>query len=111
MLGEEVALESGTVVVGLTLAGGQLPTGQLRPGDSVRIIFTAPVDAEPADVIAEGGAVGGTADLGNGTVFEVGETDTSGLYVSLTVEDGQAGLIASAERADQVSLALVPAGG
>src|SRR5205823_5145273 len=47
-LGSGPALEPGTVVVGPSLKGGQLPTTFLRAGDSVMVVATPPAGASAA---------------------------------------------------------------
>lgn len=110
-LGDESLIGDGEAVVGVAVQGGQLPVGNLRRGDRVRVVLTAPAGS-PAE--APGTGSGGTASLGQvvaeGRVFEVEPLAdaSSTVVVSLVVDEGQAPTIAGASAAKRVSLVLVP---
>lgn len=103
----------GEVVVGLALKPGQLPAGQLKPGDTVR---------------AYGVVTGGSAASGGGSgpgrgvlasaarVYEISEGDAgsvgeSTVQVSIVVAAAEAGPLTQAASNGNVALVLVPRAG
>lgn len=112
-LGDESLVGQGEAVVGVAVQGGQLPVGNLRRGDRVRVVLTSPAGSPAEGSAGTGG--GGTASLGQvvaeGRVFEVEQLAdaSSTVVVSLVVPEERAPTIAGASAAERVSLVLVPA--
>jgi hypothetical protein len=102
----------GEVVVGLALKPGQLPAGQLRPGDTVKAY----------GVVTGGAAASGASGPGRGVlassarVYEIGGGDAgsvgeSTVQVSIVVDDAEAGPLTQAASNGNVALVLVPRAG
>jgi hypothetical protein len=103
---------AGEVVVGLALKPGQLPAGQLRPGDTVKAY----------GVVTGGAAASGASGPGRGVlassarVYEIGGGDAgsvgeSTVQVSIVVDDAEAGPLTQAASNGNVALVLVPRAG
>jgi len=105
MVTADPGLAAGDRVVGLALDPGEYPVGALAPGDTVMVIRTPP-------------AVGGADDMGEATVLvafapvhavqPLGDTST-GLLVSVVVDETVAASIAGAGAQDRVRLVLASA--
>jgi hypothetical protein len=102
----------GEVVVGLALKPGQLPAGQLRPGDTVKAY----------GVVTGGAAASGASGPGRGVlasqarVYEIGgggagSVGESTVQVSIVVDDAEAGPLTQAASNGNVALVLVPRAG
>jgi hypothetical protein len=104
-LGDSALVEGGDAVVGLPLTDAQLPTTDLRPGDTVVV-----VDTTPPDVSSTSTATTPTAPLGEGRVFSIVETDDDqgARLVSLVVDEEVAGAITAAAANGTARLYLVP---
>jgi hypothetical protein len=103
---------AGEVVVGLALKPGQLPAGQLRPGDTVKAY----------GVVTGGAAASGGSGPGRGVlasaarVYEIDDGDAgsvgeSTVQVSIVVDDAEAGPLTQAASNGNVALVLVPRAG
>jgi hypothetical protein len=99
-------------VVGLALKPGQLPAGQLRPGDTVKAY----------GVVTGGAAASGAGGPGRGVlassarVYEIGGGDAgsvgeSTVQVSIVVDEAEAGPLTQAASNGNVALVLVPRAG
>ena len=111
--GASAGLDSGQVVVGAVLVPGELPRADLRVGDRVRLI----------DVAGPGGTAGsgGDAVLGEAEVFAIAGQGSGGasgamvgtgsLFVSLTVGEDLAPVVAEATAAQRLRLVYLPSAG
>jgi len=93
-LSAESVIPAGSVVVGVSVAPGAMPTSNLGPGDRVLVFRAEPSSAQ---------------DLGPARVFAVGRADSGSadMLVSLLVTTGSAMAISQAAGAEQVRLVLV----
>jgi hypothetical protein len=106
---------AGQVVVGLALKPGQLPAGQLKPGDTVRAYGVVTGGAA-----ASGGGGGGGPGRGvlasSARVYQISDGDAasvgeSTVQVSIVVDDAEAGPLTQAASNGNVALVLVPRAG
>ncbi|CAA9263870.1 MAG: hypothetical protein AVDCRST_MAG50-3040 [uncultured Acidimicrobiales bacterium] len=93
-LSAKSVIPAGSVVVGVSISPGAMPTSKLGVGDRVSVIRAEPNTAQ---------------DLGTASVFSVARAHSSSpdMLVSLLVTAGSAMSISQAAGADQVRLALV----
>lgn len=106
-LGEGTLVEAGDAVVGLPLTDAQLPTTDLRPGDTVVVVDTTPPDVSAP---AADGTATPAAPLGEGRVLSIVDTDDDqgARLVSLVVDEEVAGAITAAAANGTARLYLVP---
>ncbi len=90
------AVEPGDGVVGLSLEGGQVPSGRLSPGDIVHVVAAGGDSAGSGRIIAERAEVVEVEDLGG-----------QGHYVALRTQEASATEVAAAAERAPVRLVLV----
>jgi hypothetical protein len=106
---------AGQVVVGLALKPGQLPAGQLKPGDTVRAYGVVTGGAAASG--SGGGRGPGRGVLASAArVYQVGDGDAgsvgeSTVQVSIVVDEAEAGPLTQAASNGNVALVLVPRAG
>jgi len=102
----------GQVVVGLALKPGQLPAGQLHPGDTVRVYSViASAAAQNSGTTSQSKLLVQAARIYSvraGSEATVGE---STVQMSITVADEEAGPVTQAAANGNVALVLVPRAG
>jgi hypothetical protein len=93
----------GEVLVGLAVASGRMPTGQMAAGESVLVVETPSNDAE---------AVTGPPRTIRATVVRVAEPDLNGVtVVDVTVPSGDGAALAAVSATGRVAVVVEPRGG
>ncbi len=104
--------KSGQVVVGLALKPGQLPAGQLRAGDTVRVYaVVASASAQNSGTTSQSKLLAEAArvySVRNGDEASIGE---STVQMSIVVTEDEAGPVTQAAANGNVALVLIPRAG